>query len=126
MGGSDRVFQYMCEGIPEADVYTLALNRKTAIPYFAKRRDVRTTWLNPFVQNAAAFRVAFPIATYAMEHLDLSGYDLVVSSAATVARYVRAPNGRHVSYCYIPTRAIWHFDQYFDGGIAGRAFQMLL
>jgi glycosyltransferase involved in cell wall biosynthesis len=126
VGGSDRVFQYMCEGIPEADVYTLSLNRRTVIPYFANRPDVRTTWLNPFVQSAGAFRLAFPIATYVMQRLDLSQYDLVVSSAATVARYVRAPNGRHVCYCYIPTRAIWHFDRYFSGGVAAHAFKMLL
>jgi glycosyltransferase involved in cell wall biosynthesis len=125
-GGSDRVFQYMCEAFPEADVYTLSLNRSKVIPYFATRRDIRTTWMNPFVQSPAAFRALFPIATYAMEHLDLSGYDLVLSSAATVARYVRAPDGRHVCYCYIPTRAIWHFEEYFGGGIAGRAFRLLL
>ena len=126
VGGSDRVFQYMCEAFPEADVYTLSLNRSTVIPYFAKRPDIRTTWMNPIVQTPAAFRLLFPIATYAMEHLDLRGYDLVLSSSATVARYVHAPDGRHVCYCYIPTRAIWHFDEYFSGGIAGRVFKLLL
>jgi glycosyltransferase involved in cell wall biosynthesis len=126
VGGSDRVFQYMCEAFPEADVYTLSLNRSTVFPYFAARRDIRTTWMNLFVRTPAAFRLAFPIATYAMERLDLSAYDLVLSSSATVARYVRAPNGRHVCYCYMPTRAIWHFDEYFNGGIAGRGFRLLL
>lgn len=126
VGGSDRVFQYMCEAIPDADVYTLSLNRKAVFPYFARRRDIRTTWLNPFAQTARSFRVLFPLATHAMQRLDLSGYDLVISSAATVARYVRAPNGRHVCYCYIPTRAIWQFDEYFNGGIAGNVFRMML
>lgn len=126
LGGSDRVFQYMCEAFPEADVYTLSLNRSGVIPYFAKRPDIHTSWMNPIVQTPAAFRVLFPIATYAMEHLDLREYDLVLSSAATVARYVRAPNGRHVCYCYIPTRAIWHSDDYFGGGLAGRVFRLML
>jgi glycosyltransferase involved in cell wall biosynthesis len=126
LGGSDRVFQYMCEAIPDADVYTLSLNREKAFPYFASRHDIRTTWLNRFAQGPASFRVLFPLATHAMQRLDLSSYDLVVSSAATVARYVRAPNGRHICYCYIPTRAIWHYDQYFNGGIPGRVFGMML
>jgi glycosyltransferase involved in cell wall biosynthesis len=126
VGGSDRVFQFMCEAFPEADVYTLSLNRSSVIPYFATRTDIRTTWMNRLVQTPAAFRVLFPIATYAMEHLDLRGYDVVLSSAATVARYVRAPDGRHICYCYIPTRAIWHYEQYFSGGIAARAFGLLL
>jgi glycosyltransferase involved in cell wall biosynthesis len=126
LGGSDRVFQYMCEAFPEADVYALSLNRKTALPYFANRPDIRTTWLNRFAQSPAMFSLAFPLATYVMEHLDLREYDLVVSSAATVARYVRAPNGRHVCYCYIPTRAIWHFDEYFGSRAIGKGFRLLL
>jgi glycosyltransferase involved in cell wall biosynthesis len=126
IGGSDRVFQYMCETFPQADVYTLALNRKTAIPYFARRPDIRTTWMNALVRNPAMFRLMFPLATYAMQSLDLSEYDLVLSSSATVARYVRAPHGRHVCYCYIPTRAIWHFDEYFGGSVSGRVFRLLL
>lgn len=126
VGGSERVFEYMCKAIPEADVYTLALNRSRTTPYFANRRDIRTTWMNAVVRNPASFRALFPIATYAMERLDLGAYDLVVSSSATIGKYVRAPNGRHVCYCYIPTRAIWHFDQYFGGGIAGAAFKRLL
>ncbi len=126
IGGSERVFQYMCEAFPDADVYTLALNPRRVIPYFATKKDVRTTWMNPIVRTPAAFRALFPIATYAMEALDLRAYDLVVSSSATVAKYVRAPNGRHVCYCYIPTRAIWHFDEYFGGSIPGRLFKLLL
>lgn len=126
LGGAERVFQYICEAFPEADVYTLSLNRRRVIPYFRDRRDIRTTWMNPFVQSPASFRVAFPVATYAMQQLDFRHYDLVLSSAATVARYVRAPNGRHVCYCYIPTRAIWHYHEYFNGGVAGRAFRTLL
>jgi glycosyltransferase involved in cell wall biosynthesis len=126
IGGSDRVFQYMCEAFPDADVYALSLNRRRAIPYFATKKDVRTTWMNPIVQTPAAFRVLFPIATYAMEGLDLRGYDLVLSSSATVAKYVRAPNGRHVCYCYIPTRALWHADEYFGNSIPGKAFRLLL
>lgn len=126
VGGSDRVFQYMCEAFPTADVYALSLNRSQAIPYFANSKNVRTTWMNPFVQSPAAFRLLFPIATYAMERIDLRGYDLVLSSAATIARYVRAPDGRHVCYCYMPTRAIWHFDEYFGRRLVGRLFKPLL
>jgi glycosyltransferase involved in cell wall biosynthesis len=36
------------------------------------------------------------------------------------------PNGTHVCYCYIPTRAIWHFDAYFGGGFKGRLFRLFL
>jgi glycosyltransferase involved in cell wall biosynthesis len=110
------VFQYMCEEFPDADVYALACNPATTYPYFSTRK-INTTWLNPFVRTMEAFRWSFPLATYTMQALDLSGYDLVISSSATVAKYVRVPNGKHVCYCYIPTRALWNYQEYFGASI---------
>ena len=125
LGGSERVFQYICEAFPDADAYTLAYNPEATLPYFSKR-GIRTTWMNRFVQSMDAFRWSFPVSTHVMESLDLSGYDVVLSSSATVAKYVRVPDGKHVCYCYIPTRAIWHVDEYFGGGFKGRLFRLLL
>jgi glycosyltransferase involved in cell wall biosynthesis len=124
-GGAERVFQYICEAFPEADVYTLAYNPQTTYPYFLTRR-IHTTWLNAFVQSMEVFRWSFPIATYAMQSLDLSQYDIVLSSSATVAKYVIVPNGKHICYCYIPTRALWHFDEYFDNNIKAKLLKPLL
>jgi glycosyltransferase involved in cell wall biosynthesis len=119
------VFQYICEEFPEADTYTLAHNRDKALPYFLKR-GVRTTWMNGFVRSMEAFRWAFPIASYVMESLDLRRYDVVLSSSAHVAKYVRVPNGIHICYCYIPTRPIWHFEEYFGSSIKGALFKLFL
>ena len=112
MGGAERVFQYICEEFPEADAFALAYNPESTLPYF-KGRDIRTTWLNRYVQSMDAFRWSFPLATYVMESLDLSDYDVVLSSSATVAKYVRVPKGQHLCYCYIPTRALWQTGAYF-------------
>jgi glycosyltransferase involved in cell wall biosynthesis len=125
IGGSERIFQYMCEEFPEADAYTLAYNPETTFPYF-RTRGIRTTWLNRFVQSTASFRWSFPLATYVMQSLDLSRYDVVLSSAATVAKYVKVPNGRHICYCYIPTRAIWHFDEYFGDSFKAKLLKLTL
>ena len=125
IGGSERVFQYMCEEFQAADIYALAYNSDATYPYFKSRR-IHTTWLNPFVRSMDAFRWSFPLATYAMQGLDLSKYDVVLSSAATVAKYVRVPNGRHICYCYIPTRAIWQFDEYFGSSWKSKLIKLVL
>ncbi len=125
MGGSERVFQYICEEFEEADAYTLAYNPERTLPYF-KRREIRTTWLNHFVQSMDAFRWSFPFATHVMESLDLSEYDLVLSSSATVAKYIRVPNGKHVCYCYIPTRALWQTGEYFGGSWKSSLIKLFL
>jgi len=111
-GGSERVFQSICEGFPEADIYTLAYNEDTTFEYF-KSREIHTTWLNPVVRSMSAFRWSFPISGHVMESLDLRGYDIVLSSAATLANYVKAAKGCHICYRYIPTRALWMVDEYF-------------
>lgn len=125
IGGSERVFQYICQEFPEADIYTLAYNPEQTFPYF-KTRKINTTWLNTFVQSPQLFRLSFPIATYAMEHLNLYNYDLVFSSSATVAKYVNVRKGRHICYCYIPTRAIWKFQDYFQKSLVSSFFKILL
>ena len=116
MGGSERVFQYICEAYPDADIFTLAYNPKLAPNYFAKR-SINTTWLNTFVKSMETFRWSFPIASYVMESIDLRNYDLVLSSSATVAKYVKTPGSVHICYCYIPTRALWQTSQYFGFGL---------
>lgn len=124
-GGSERVFQYICEAFPEADVYTLAFNAKKTFPYFSKR-PIRTTWMQPIIQSSTSFRWLFVLGTYAMQSLDLSQYDLIVSSSTTVAKYVKAPNGIHICYCYMPTRAIWHFENYFGKSWVAKGLKPLL
>jgi len=116
MGGAERVFQYICEEFPEADVFTLAYNPQITLPYF-KTIDIRTTWLNHFVQSMDSFRLSFPFATYVMESIDFRGYDVVLSSSATVAKYIKVPHGKHICYCYIPTRALWQTGVYFRAGL---------
>ena len=124
-GGSERVFQYICEIFPEADVYTLACNSLKTFPYF-QDRPIRTTWLNPFVQSSSAFRWLFPLATHTMQRLDLSAYDLIISSSATTAKYISAPHALHICYCYMPTRALWHFEQYFGNSLSSKLFKAFL
>ncbi|HLB52719.1 MAG: hypothetical protein A3E80_01815 [Chlamydiae bacterium RIFCSPHIGHO2_12_FULL_49_9] len=125
VGGSERIFQYLCEEFPKADVYTLSYNSKNTWPYF-KNRKIHTSWLNLFIRNSETFRWSFPISTYVMELLNLTSYDLVLSSSATTAKYVRAPKGGHLCYCYIPTRALWNAGEYFGKSLKGKILKLFL
>ena len=125
IGGSERVFQYICEEFAEADIFTLCYNPQKTLPYFLNKK-INVTWLNKFLQTPNAFRLSFPLATYVMKSLDLSKYDLVLSSSATTAKYVSVPNGKHICYCYIPTRALWQYEEYFKGGLKAAIFKLLV
>ena len=119
MGGSERVFLYMCKEFKEADIFTLAYNPEATLSEF-KGYDIKVTWLNKFVKTMDQFRWSFLIATYVMQNLDFKKYDIVLTSSATVAKYINVPLGCHICYCYIPTRAIWQTDAYFMGSFKGK------
>jgi glycosyltransferase involved in cell wall biosynthesis len=116
--GSERVFLYMAQEFREADLFTLAYNPDTTWPEL-RRFDIHTSWLNPLVQNHDRFKTAFPLSTYVMQSWDFRGYDTILTSSATTAKYIRNHRARHICYCYYPTRALWTSAKYFDGARAG-------
>jgi glycosyltransferase involved in cell wall biosynthesis len=125
--GSERVFLYMAQEFREADLYTLCYNRDTTWPEF-KAFEIATSPFNPIIRDHSRFKALFPVSSVWMEHWDFSAYDLVITSSATTAKYLRKLSCPHICYCYFPTRAIWCFDSYFGParGLLARIFGLLL
>jgi glycosyltransferase involved in cell wall biosynthesis len=115
-GGAERIFQYLCEEFEDADIYTLSYNPENTLPFF-KTKKINVLRINKWVQYPTAFKFSFPISKYLFGKLDLSKYDLVISSSASIAKYISVPNGKHFNYCYYPTRALWEPKKYFDRSI---------
>jgi glycosyltransferase involved in cell wall biosynthesis len=108
MRGAERVFLAMCELWPEADVFTAVYDEQGTEGRFA-HREVRTTFLQRLHPTDRTFRALLPLYPYAIESLDLRGYDLVVSSSSAWAHGVVVDDGTvHVCYCYNPFRYAWN------------------
>jgi len=107
VGGAERVLMAMHALWPEAPIYFLVADR-TAVRAHLPGADVRLARLGhlPFAaQFYPALGWAMPAA---VESLDLSGYDTVLSSSAMFAKgAVVRPGTRHISYCYSPSRMLW-------------------
>ena len=77
-------------------------------------KGIHTTFLNriPLIRNRPKL-VPF-LRTYAFESLDLSGYDIVISSTSAEAKgIITQPETLHVCYCHTPTRYYWsHSHEY--------------
>jgi glycosyltransferase involved in cell wall biosynthesis len=114
-GGAERVLLAMRELYPAAPVYT-SLYDPAVFAGALDGVDVRTTWLQrvPFARRA--FRAMLPLYPAAFGALDLSRYDLVISSTSSFAKGVHVrPDALHVSYVHTPTRFLWRQDEYaFD------------
>ena len=108
MRGGERVFTRLCEIWPHADIFTAVYDEEGTEGRFAQRR-VHTSFLQRLRPSARNFRAFLPLYPAAIESLDLSGYDLVVSSSSAWAHAVMCDDAAvHVSYCHNPFRYAWN------------------
>jgi glycosyltransferase involved in cell wall biosynthesis len=106
--GAERVFLAMCEIWPDADLYTAVYDAKGTEGRFA-HRNVQTTFLQRLRPTSGTFRPLLPFYPAAIESLDLSGYDLVVSSSSAWAQgVICGPGTVHVCYSHNPFRYAWN------------------
>jgi glycosyltransferase involved in cell wall biosynthesis len=104
MRGGEKVVEALCRLLPEADLFTLFYDPARVSPLIRSRR-VTASFLNPMRR---AYRSLLPLMPVALEHFDLRGYDLVISSESGPAKGVITGSGtRHVCYCHTPMRYLW-------------------
>ncbi len=104
IGGAERVVLALHELYPKAPIYTSQYDPEK-IDWF-KSADVRTTWLQKLPTSMKKFLPLLRAWTFS--RLDLSEYDLVISSSGAEAKGVKTgPNTIHVCYCHSPTHYYW-------------------
>jgi glycosyltransferase involved in cell wall biosynthesis len=123
--GGEKVLEAIASFVPRADLYTLIHVRGASHPVIEKR-CVRASWMNRLPGVRRYYRWLLPLFPAWADRLDLSGYDLVLSTSHCVAKGVRAPSGAaHVCYCHTPMRYVWdRFEDYF-GHVRGPQRRLL-
>lgn len=106
--GSERVLEQMLAVWPEADLYALCDFLPEAERGFLGGRIPRTTFIQRLPFARRRFRMYLGLMPLAIETLDLSGYDLVVSSSHAVAKgAITGPGTLHLAYVHSPMRYAW-------------------
>jgi glycosyltransferase involved in cell wall biosynthesis len=131
--GSERVLAQMLAVWPEADLYALCDFLPEAERGFLGGRTPRTTFIQRLPFARKRFRLYLGLMPLAVETLDLSGYDLVVSSSHAVAKgAITGPGTLHLAYVHSPMRYAWDLEaQYLreaglDRGLKGAYARWLL
>ncbi|MEE3716418.1 glycosyltransferase [Tumidithrix elongata RA019] len=110
-GGAERVFELFCKHFPEADVYTSLYDPKATIDL--GDRLVHTTPLQKVPGAVKYFRLMAPFYYPVFRALDLSAYDLIISSSTSFAKAVRKREGAwHICFCHNVTRFLWDTKTY--------------
>jgi glycosyltransferase involved in cell wall biosynthesis len=112
LGGAEKVAEELYNMLPNADLFaTVALKNK--MPDTLRNVPIRTSWMQRLPKMSEYYRLYFPLYPAAVRSLDLSGYDLVISSSSGYVKGVRASSDAiHVCYCHTPMRWVWSFDSY--------------
>ena len=130
--GSERVVREILEVVPDADLFALIAHPdaelKDAIP-----RDAKTSFLQNFPRPQRWLKYYVPLMPRAVRGLDVSGYDVVISSSHAVAKGVRTKKGQlHLSYVHTPMRYAWDLREEYlraaglDAGALGWAARFTL
>jgi glycosyltransferase involved in cell wall biosynthesis len=112
-GGAERVLEILHWLYPEAPVYTafVDLHRLGANAARFSNWDVRTTFAQQIPGFSARFHTLRFLIPYLWESLDLSDYDLVISSSSGYLSksVLTRPDTLHISYCHTPPRYLWGY-----------------
>ena len=114
MGGAERVVLAFHELFPDAPLYTSIYDPKRVDAAF-QQIDIRTSFMQklPFVKKH--HQPFLPLYPFAMERLDLRGYDLILSSSSAFGKgVITKPGTMHICYCHTPMRWCWNYDEYVE------------
>ena len=122
-GGSERVLLALSEILPKAGIYTSLVNTDTQTYKKLKKRIKRIWSNNPLL----AYRASYfkPFINLYWENLDLTGYDLVISSSHSFSSksIVTGPDTVHVCYCYTPPKFL--YPELAETDVNNKAFQSI-
>lgn len=112
--GGEKVIDAFAEMFPDADIFTHVVDPEKLSPTLA-HRTIKTTFVAKLPFARRFYQKYLPFMPMALEQLDLSEYDLVISSESGPAKgVIPSPDALHICYCHSPMRYIWNmYTQYW-------------
>jgi glycosyltransferase involved in cell wall biosynthesis len=105
--GSERVALNLSAIFPDAPIYTSVYLPNNTYPEF-KNKVIHTLPFSKYIKSEKQFKSLFPIWYWGFSYLDLSDYDIVISSANYLAKFINPPPSTvHICYLHNPVRFLW-------------------
>jgi glycosyltransferase involved in cell wall biosynthesis len=106
--GAERVLEQMINCFPEADLFAVVDFLPEGKRDFIKNKPVTTTFIQKLPFAKKRYRNYLPLMPIAIEQLDVSAYDVVISSSHAVAKgIITGPDQTHICYIHSPMRYAW-------------------
>ncbi|WP_296653449.1 glycosyltransferase family 4 protein [Paraburkholderia sp.] len=106
--GAERVLEQIIACFPEADLFAVVDFVDEKDRAFLHGKPVTTSFIQKLPFAREKYRTWLPLMPLAIEQLDVSAYDVVISSSHAVAKGVlTGPDQFHLSYVHSPIRYAW-------------------
>lgn len=106
--GAERVLASLINIWPQADLFSVIDFLSDQDRAHLQGKVAKTTFIQRLPKAKTHYQRYLPLMPLAIEQLDLSGYDLIISSSHAVAKGVLSgPDQLHVSYVHSPIRYAW-------------------
>lgn len=113
MRGGERVVERLLRLFPNADLFTNVYD-PASMSASLRKAPIKAGFVNRLPFASSLYQYYLPLMPMALEGLDLSAYDLVISSESGPAKgVITRPDALHLCYCHSPMRYLWdHYHQY--------------
>ena len=106
MRGGEKILEVFCELFPDATIYATIHNEGMMSPVI-ERMKIRTSFIQHLPLKAKKYRNYLPLMPAAVNALDFSDYDFILSTSVAVAKAAKPRKGAtHICYCNTPMRYI--------------------
>ncbi|HDZ0895314.1 TPA: glycosyltransferase family 4 protein [Klebsiella pneumoniae] len=131
--GSEKVIAEFIKLYPEAELYSVVdfLSDEKRIHF--NNKIAQTTFIQNLPKAASKYKNYLPLMPLAIEQLDVSKHDIILSSCHAVSKGVlTGPDQLHISYVHSPIRYAWDLQHQYlkeaglDRGLKGMMAKWLL
>ena len=107
-GGAERVLEQLVRLYPHAGLFSLFDFLPDDQRHFIAGKPVTTSFIQRLPWARSKHRAYLPLMPLAIEQLDVSDCDIVISSSYLAAKGVLTrPDQLHICYCHSPARFAW-------------------
>lgn len=127
-GGSESVLEAMLEIYPDAPIFTVIADLDGDCKSIMSGHEIHQTFIANLPGAKKWYRNYLALMPLAIEQLDLSDYDMVISSSHAVAKgVITGPDQFHLSYVHSPIRYAWDLQhQYLEEAALTKGIKSLV
>ncbi|HBY4491097.1 TPA: glycosyltransferase family 4 protein [Klebsiella pneumoniae] len=131
--GAERVIKEIIDLYPESELYSVIDFLSDNSRRHFRNKKAKTTFIQNLPFSEKKYQKYLPLMPLAIEQLDVSSHDIILSSSHAVAKGVlTGPDQLHISYVHSPIRYAWDLqhqylrEAFLDKGIKGILAKVLL